>query len=1203
MRAKFKNLLILTVLVIGIPIQSHGQFQWTTDGIPIVSTTSTRVHHSTIPDGNGGVFIAYEDNPSGDADIYAQWIDGSGNIRWGENGVVITSAGGDQKLPVMAQDGSGGVFIAWQDEVADNIFIQHLDANGSPYWIEGGLVVCSAPGEQSNVQMVPDGNGGVILVWVDKRNGSTSDIYALRMNSTGFPAWTPNGVPVTTAADNQSSHSVIGDNAGGIFVVWQDYRNGYGNIDIFAQRLSSTGNEMWTADGIAVTSAIDNQISPAMDLSGNKVIICWDDSRTGNSDIYVQALDTTNGSSLWTEDGVPVTTADGSQTSSRIIQDGEGGAIITWQDNRNLYDIYAMKMTANGDAQWTSNGIPINESTGYQVSPEIVSDDSGGAIIVWKDFRSGSDYGLYTQHVNPNGSLLYEEDGLAITTSNVDASQDHILITDESGGALSFWQDNRNGKSDIYSQLYNNNLSFVEPISDTIWSGGSSHSIQWTLRTSQTRFHHFTIRASTTPGDDFPLIIAQDVNPIQLTQEWTPDAINSSTAMIKIQAYNSQSIILDEYESDLFTIDSDPPDLFDLLSPSDSAAINSVPSFQWESTTDDLSGFDHFELWIDDTLSVDDLYTATSPPAQPPSDGYHTWYVRALDKADNTTTSSTFSFVSDTTPPESFSLISPAEMDTMHTNRPTFSWHVTNDLTTGFEKYQLYLDELSLVDNLSQQDTVITLDGPLENGVYQWKVRAFDKVGNWLYSNVSHSFVVDCRAPEITSSSTTEATEDIPFSYTATATDPDGDDITITFEEVPTWLTVSEDQITGTPTEGVQDTSFIIEVYDGLYTTTQTVTLTVQAVNDPPAINSSNSTVAVEDITFNYTATATDPENDNVTFSFQQYASWLTPSENQISGSPSEGTPDTSFIVIASDGSLTDTMKVLLTITPVNDPPQITSSSTTMAKEDSQYVYRATASDVDGPRLSIQFAEYPSWLSPAGAEISGIPIDGCQDTTFKVIASDDILSDTLIVTISVEAVNDPPHFAYALPQPVFHDLYVLNWQFDLDDYAIDPDDADTTLTWTHTLLDTHAINVTLDEATHVVRIYGENIQGTFRVAFTVTDPQDESATDTLRASVMITSIEDQKIAMAPDDFILYDNYPNPFNPTTTIRYGIPEPCHVTLSIYNMLGQRIALLVDEKQKAGMYEFLWEANDKSSGIYFYHIQAGGSWQKVRRMILMK
>jgi len=88
----------------------------------------------------------------------------------------------------------------------------------------------------------------------------------------------------------------------------------------------------------------------------------------------------------------------------------------------------------------------------------------------------------------------------------------------------------------------------------------------------------------------------------------------------------------------------------------------------------------------------------------------------------------------------------------------------------------------------------------------------------------------------------------------------------------------------------------------------------------------------------------------------------------------------------------------------------------------------------------------------------------------------------------------------------------------------------------------------------------------------------------------------------PKDFKLYDNYPNPFNPSTTIRYDIPEAAHVLLEIFNILGQRVKILVDQNQAAGRYTHKFNGVDLSSGMYFFRIKAG-QYHQVHKMILQR
>jgi hypothetical protein len=90
--------------------------------------------------------------------------------------------------------------------------------------------------------------------------------------------------------------------------------------------------------------------------------------------------------------------------------------------------------------------------------------------------------------------------------------------------------------------------------------------------------------------------------------------------------------------------------------------------------------------------------------------------------------------------------------------------------------------------------------------------------------------------------------------------------------------------------------------------------------------------------------------------------------------------------------------------------------------------------------------------------------------------------------------------------------------------------------------------------------------------------------------------------LVPSEFALMQNYPNPFNPTTTINYALPAQAMVEISIYNALGERVAMLVNEIKEAGRHTVEFNASGYSSGIYFYQIKAN-DFVSVKKMILMK
>jgi hypothetical protein len=88
----------------------------------------------------------------------------------------------------------------------------------------------------------------------------------------------------------------------------------------------------------------------------------------------------------------------------------------------------------------------------------------------------------------------------------------------------------------------------------------------------------------------------------------------------------------------------------------------------------------------------------------------------------------------------------------------------------------------------------------------------------------------------------------------------------------------------------------------------------------------------------------------------------------------------------------------------------------------------------------------------------------------------------------------------------------------------------------------------------------------------------------------------------PETFSLYQNYPNPFNPLTLIRWQLPVASYVDVSVYNMLGQRVATLVNENQTAGQHQIKWNASGLASGVYYYRIKAG-DFMQTKKMVLIQ
>ena len=88
----------------------------------------------------------------------------------------------------------------------------------------------------------------------------------------------------------------------------------------------------------------------------------------------------------------------------------------------------------------------------------------------------------------------------------------------------------------------------------------------------------------------------------------------------------------------------------------------------------------------------------------------------------------------------------------------------------------------------------------------------------------------------------------------------------------------------------------------------------------------------------------------------------------------------------------------------------------------------------------------------------------------------------------------------------------------------------------------------------------------------------------------------------PEQFVLSQNYPNPFNPSTAIKFDIPKSSPVKLSVFDVTGREIEVLVNENLSAGSYSVSWDAGKVSSGIYFYRLTAG-DFVQTKKMMLIK
>ncbi len=394
-------------------ITSDGTVLWAAGGVAACTDSSTQVGPVIVSDAAGGAIVAWADRRSGAGyDIYAQRIAADGTALWATDGVAICTAEGDQQRPVIVSDGAGGAIVAWLDYRLGYfdqavIYTQQVAAGGTPGWTTDGVALCAATANRGYPVIAADGAGGAVVAWCNWPGGVDSDLYVQSVAANGTVQWAADGVPLCTATDSQESPAIVPDGAGGAIVAWHDRRSAF-DYDVYAQRITAGGAALWAADGVPVCTAGFDQLDVVMvaDDAGG-VILAWKDSRNYYADISAQRI-AADGSAYWPANGLLICTANGDQGSLAIAADGAGGAVLTWQDGRVgvSSDIYAQRISAGGATAWAYDGNAVCTANGQQGFPCSVALGAGRSIIAWSDNRFGAS-DIFAQGVDGDGGFFF----------------------------------------------------------------------------------------------------------------------------------------------------------------------------------------------------------------------------------------------------------------------------------------------------------------------------------------------------------------------------------------------------------------------------------------------------------------------------------------------------------------------------------------------------------------------------------------------------------------------------------------------------------------------------------------------------------------------------------------------------------------------------------------------------------------------------
>lgn len=357
-----------------------------------------------------------------------------------------------------------------------------------------------------------------------------------------------------------------------------------------------------------------------------------------------------------------------------------------------------------------------------------------------------------------------------------------------------------------------------------------------------------------------------------------------------------------------------------------------------------------------------------------------------------------------------------------------------------------------------------------------------------------------------------------------------------------------------------------------------------------------------------------DPDDDSLRFSSQSSVSSLKDSIDDkhrviISLAPN-WYGEAVLVITADDGQARTSDTVNVVVYSVNDPPNLEAIPDTTAIEDSEFIMQIFATDVDLTQVLTFFDNTPLFdIDSINGVIRFVPGDedlGSHAITIWV--TDGVSLDSARFILTVLNVNDPPVIS-DIPDTSFSNDTTLI--LDLSQYVHDPDNPISSLQWTAQVTPgkKDSLEVRIDNHTSKATFRANpSFHGIVKVVFTVTDDSLAADSDTVMVSVHYpTSINGNMTEGIPQSYSLNQNYPNPFNTTTGIKYQLPENSEVTLRIYNLTGQLVKILIDQKLPAGIYTVHWNGIDGqgkpvASGTYLYVLKANKS-VIVRKMVLLQ
>ena len=209
-------------------LDADGNPMWTINGVLVIADDDDSWIAS---DGNGGAIIMSYYG-------YVNRVDSEGNLLWGDADNPVTYSIGDPWAPKIVSDGEGGAILTWMED--DDTAVQRINQDGEKLWgVSGNPVLLSGTVNPSCPRLVPSGDGGAIVIWIDSTEYT---LWAQKIDGDGSTVWTDGGVLVSSEDSfGGDTIDLASDGHGGAFITWEDDDD----ETLWAKGIQADGDFMW----------------------------------------------------------------------------------------------------------------------------------------------------------------------------------------------------------------------------------------------------------------------------------------------------------------------------------------------------------------------------------------------------------------------------------------------------------------------------------------------------------------------------------------------------------------------------------------------------------------------------------------------------------------------------------------------------------------------------------------------------------------------------------------------------------------------------------------------------------------------------------------------------------------------------------------------------------------------------------------------